>query len=374
MLSHYSAPLSVYLNVTNECNLRCVYCSADSGNPFDHELSLEEIYALIDNFRELKIFHVTITGGEPFMRKGIFSILEKLTKSRIKVGIISNGTIITEHIAQRLVDMKIDEVRISLDATSPEANDAARGQAAFSRAYNGIKILLDHGIRPTILVTVNKFNYDQVETIVEDLKPMNVQHVAFNLVAAQGRGVCTYPVLNLSQDQLYEFADLIRKVKAEHKQFIKEDYLHWFDLPRRLEEYIRKKGDGVSNLKNMLPCGAAKSQCAVTAEGWVVPCNKFTDYRCGNIREESFIDIWNNSKMKALRDLAQTPTSAAHGCNDCRYNPVCSGGCRAEAFLHFQDIKAPDPSCAVLPDSAVHNYHKSPTLVTISSSLKGVSA
>lgn len=366
MLSHYSAPLSVYLNVTNECNLRCIYCSADSGTPYSNELSLEEIYGVIDSLREAKVFHVTVTGGEPFVRKDIFSILERLVQSKIKVGMISNGTIITDEIAQRLVALNIHEVRVSLDATSAEANDAARGHAAFSRAYRGVKILINHGIRPTILVTVNKFNYDQVENIVEDLKKLDVRSIAFNLLSAVGRGVCTYPVLNLSPEQFDEFAALIRVVKAEHKEFVKEDFLHWFSLPKKLDDYMRKQGDGASQLKKMLPCGAAKTQCAIMPNGWVVPCNKFTDYHCGNLREDSFLTIWNNPQMEKIRSLAQTPTSDGHGCNDCRYSPVCSGGCRAEAFLHYGDIEAPDPGCAVLPDSAVHQYTGAPALVQLS--------
>lgn len=371
MLSHYSAPLSVYLNVTNECNLRCIYCSADSGTPYDNELSLEEIYGVIDSLREAKVFHVTVTGGEPFVRKDIFSILERLVQSKLKVGLISNGTIITDEIAQRLVSLNIHEVRVSLDATSAEANDVARGHAAFTRAYRGVKILLNHGIRPTILVTVNKFNYDQVETIVEDLKKLDVLAVAFNLLSANGRGVCTYPVLNLSPEQLDEFADLIRVVKAEHKGFVKEDVLHWFALPKRLDDYMRKQGDGVSQLQlKMLPCGAAKTQCAIMANGWVVPCNKFTSYHCGNVRDDSFLNIWNGLQMGKLRALAQKPTSEAHGCDECRYNPVCAGGCRAEAYLHYGDIEAPDPGCSVLPDSAVHQFKGAPALVQLTSALK----
>jgi len=189
------------------------------------------------------------------------------------------------------------------------------------------------------------------------------------MVSAVGRGGCTYPVLSLAADEMEEFADLIRKVKSEHNRFIKEDFLHWYSLPKALENYIQKRGDGANKLqRTMLPCGAAKTQCAITADGWVVPCNKFHDYHCGNLREESFISIWNNSRMEQIRGLAQKATSDAHGCNDCRYNPVCTGGCRAEAFLHYGDIEAPDPSCAVLPDSAVHTYSKQPVLINITSS------
>jgi len=366
MLKRFSAPMSVFLSVTNECNLRCIYCSADAKTPFDDELSLEEFYQLIEEFKTLGIFQVTVTGGEPFMRRDVFLILKKLVEAKIKVSVISNGTMITDRTAEQLVDLNVKTIQVSLDAASPEINDASRGPAAFRRSFRGIETLLKHGIQPGILVTVTRLNYDQVETIVEELKNWNVQWVAFNLVAAVGRGVCTYNELTLSPQQLIEFTGLLERVKPQHKRFVKEEILYWLSYPRRLEQYSEKSGtEPVAPRMHMLPCGAARSACAISADGWVIPCNKFSDYRCGNVRHESLKDIWNGPRMESIRALAEKPTAEVEVCRSCRYKPICAGGCRAEAYLHFQNLEAPDPACAILSDSAIHDLERPTALVNI---------
>jgi len=366
MFNSFSAPLSVYLGVTNECNLTCVYCSAESGEKYHNELSLEEMYSLIGELQQAKVFHVTITGGEPFLRKDIFQIFERLLQSNISISLITNATLVNDRIAQRLHSLGIKDIKVSLDATSPEANDAGRGKAAFVRAYRGIKILLQNGIRPAILVTISNLNYKLIQNIADDLKEIDVQWVAFNMISAVGRGVCSFPVLNLSKDQIEEFVSLLRSVKSEHKGFVKEDILHWLDLPEQTRRLMQKYTDGVEQLQQtMLPCGAAKTACSITADGWVIPCNKFTGYRCGNIRDSSFLEIWKNERMENIRSLAKKPTSTAHGCSSCGYSVRCAGGCRAEAYLHFGDLEAPDPGCEILPDSGIHAYKKNQTLVQI---------
>ena len=60
--------------------------------------------------------------------------------------------------------------------------------------------------------------------------------------------------------------------------------------------------------------------------------------------------------MQRIRDLAQIPTAEAPGCSTCRYSSICFGGCRAEAYLRFGELLAPDPHCSVLADSAIHGY------------------
>jgi radical SAM protein with 4Fe4S-binding SPASM domain len=351
MLKRFSAPMSVFLSVTNACNLRCIYCSTDAKTPFDDELSLEEFYQLIEEFKTLGIFQVTVTGGEPFMRRDVFLILKKLVEDRT---------------AEQLVDLNLKTIQISLDAASPEINDASRGPAAFRRSLRGIKTLLKHGIHPGILVTVTRLNYDQVEMIVEKLKDWDVQWVAFNLVAAVGRGVCTYNELTLSPQQLIEFAGFLKQVKPQHQGFVKEEILYWLSYPGRLEQYSAKPGtEPAAPRMRMLPCGAARSACAISADGWVIPCNKFSDYRCGNVRHESLKEIWNGSRMESIRALAEKPTAEVQVCRSCRYNPICAGGCRAEAYLRFRNLEAPDPACAILSDSAIHDLVRPIALVNI---------
>ena len=358
MLKKFSAPLSSYLCVTNACNLTCVYCSAESGEKYANELSTEEWLRVIDELDACNVFETTITGGEPFIRKDLPILLRYLAEKRIATSLISNGTLINDDSAKLLIEVGISEVRISLDSISEELNDSARGRAAFRRAWRGIETLIRFGIRPAILATVTRQSFPFVMEMVEEVSRLGVMNVAFNLVSAVGRGGCTYPTVSLSTDDIHAFSENVRAAQSQYgSSFVKEDVLHWYTLPERRDKFLGMLEAGeTAKGKTMLPCGAAKTACSITADGWVIPCNKFTGYRCGSLREDSFINIWNGQMMNRLRSLATKPTSESTGCSSCGYNGVCAGGCRAEAFLHFGDIEAPDPGCAVLPDSAVHHF------------------
>ena len=88
-------------------------------------------------------------------------------------------------------------------------------------------------------------------------------------------------------------------------------------------------------------CGAGRLYCALQPNGDVSPCVFMPGLTVGNLRKDSFMNIWHNSGVLAsLRDRAQR-----HGnCGLCEYRFIC-GGCRARALAYFDDVLAPDPGC-----------------------------
>lgn len=355
MLRRLSAPIDVFLNLTNACNLRCLYCSADSGLAADDELSGREWEAVIDELGSLKVFAVTLSGGEPLVRRDLFRLIERLGERGIVVRLISNGTLLRPATVDRLSSLGVRSVKVSLDGASPQVNDATRGAGAFERALAGVRNLLDRGVRPVVLVTVTRWNLERVAETVKALAGLGVGAVAFNLVSGLGRAPCHEELLALRPADLEELAGRLRDARSAHPGLVKEDLLHWFRMSRRLDA-----GDREAPAARMLPCGAARTSCAVTFDGWVVPCNKLAGLRCGNVRSQSLAEIWAGPAMERVRALADVETSEGPGCGGCRYRAVCAGGCRAEAYLRFGDLLAPDPTCAVLADSAVHGYGGAP--------------
>jgi MoaA/NifB/PqqE/SkfB family radical SAM enzyme len=102
-----SAPLTVFLDVTNRCNLRCHHCSASAGDELDHALTTEEWLALIRRLAELKVLKVIISGGEPLMRPDIFRLLEELDRWRIGIKMNTNATLVDEQVAARLAGFRM---------------------------------------------------------------------------------------------------------------------------------------------------------------------------------------------------------------------------------------------------------------------------
>jgi len=87
-------------------------------------------------------------------------------------------------------------------------------------------------------------------------------------------------------------------------------------------------------------CGAGRLYCAIQPNGLVTPC-VFMPIVVGDLRHESFKEIWLNSRI--MRDLRDRERLRGR-CRHCNFRHVC-GGCRARAYAHYGDYLTPDPGC-----------------------------
>ncbi|WP_300559998.1 GTP 3',8-cyclase MoaA [Companilactobacillus sp.] len=112
------------LSITDRCNLRCVYCKPKEGLPFfptDEVLSQDEIVQLVENFAEMGISKVRITGGEPLLRTDVVDIVRRIKNvdGVEDVSITTNGLFLTKK-AAALKEAGLDRLNISLDTFNPE--------------------------------------------------------------------------------------------------------------------------------------------------------------------------------------------------------------------------------------------------------------
>ncbi|GAA4306650.1 GTP 3',8-cyclase MoaA [Compostibacter hankyongensis] len=137
------------LSVTDRCNFRCVYCMPENGMDFAAGpvlLSFEELYRLSRIFCGLGVDTLRITGGEPFIRKGLLPFLEKISglEGLKEIKITSNGAF-WEKDLERLKQTGIRKINISLDALDPERFYQITRRNSFERVYAGIFRLLEKG-------------------------------------------------------------------------------------------------------------------------------------------------------------------------------------------------------------------------------------
>ena len=93
-------PIVVW-NTTRTCNLRCVHCYTDSDNrKYDGELTTDEAVKLIDELSDFGIPSLLFSGGEPFMRKDLFTLLEYAAKKNVRPVFSTYGTFIVRESAQ----------------------------------------------------------------------------------------------------------------------------------------------------------------------------------------------------------------------------------------------------------------------------------
>ena len=152
---------AVWIQVTGTwCNLQCTHCINASGpvDPWLAPMAVAEVERHVDEAARLGAREVYFTGGEPFLHPRISELLDYALE-RLPATVLTNGTLITERVADRLAELAARaryslEIRVSLDDPDREINDRVRGRGAFDRALGAIARLHGRGL-PAILTATD---------------------------------------------------------------------------------------------------------------------------------------------------------------------------------------------------------------------------
>jgi MoaA/NifB/PqqE/SkfB family radical SAM enzyme len=127
------SPLSIEMNITDRCNFRCKMCRGMNENyiPKD-EIDFDSMKTIIDEMRKLKIPYLTLGGGEPFLRYDfILKTIDYAKKLGIRVGIVTNGSLVDEERLSELSEAGMDRIAFSLDAANRDVHDWIRMPGSF---------------------------------------------------------------------------------------------------------------------------------------------------------------------------------------------------------------------------------------------------
>lgn len=160
------------ISITDLCNLRCKYCMPEDGIPKkSHKdiLRIEEIIDLVKAGANIGIEKVRITGGEPLVRQGIVSLIEKISKIKsIKdIAITTNGILLKDY-AEPLKKAGLKRVNISLDTLKNNKFKEITRIGDINKVFEGIKAALKVGLTPIRVNTVliKNFNDDEIEDFI----------------------------------------------------------------------------------------------------------------------------------------------------------------------------------------------------------------
>jgi len=344
----FTAPISVFLNLTRQCNLRCVYCASETVPPrrdAASELSDDEMLALADRLIEAHVFRYAITGGEPLLRRELaFALMEKLMPVG-QVSMYTNGTLLSREDARRMGRLPARlSVYLSADAPSEELNATTRGRNVLAKVLRAIGYLSAEGVKVNVNCVVNRTNFERLPELADLLEAHGADEL--HLIRLQPVGYATRrPDLLLGPDGQRAAWKKVAEMEAEERKLKLRpaDLLYWEGFE---ESFAGLNGRTSRQVPTLLSCSAGKDQCAITAEGDLVPCNFMMDYPCGNVRRQDVIDIWQRSeRLLALRALRRTPVTSVPECADCRFNSFCPGGCRAVALAATGSLTGCDTSC-----------------------------
>ncbi len=337
-----SAPLEVFLSITNRCNLGCGHCSVSSSpSPGPGELTTKKWLDLVGEMEDMKVFTVRISGGEPFCHPDLFTILERIIRGSMRVSINTNATLIGREEARALKGMApwIDDVMVSLDGSTPQVHDRLRGEGSFERAMRGMEALLSEGLPVSLYTTVVRYNWRDLEGIILLARKMGISGVKFNELIPMGRGLDHYRELSLDPEERRTVLSIVKDLKEDYDGFVAGTYVDLLEIMASVEA-----SDGDLSLNT---CSAGTTEIAVRPDGWVVPCDRLYGYRVGNVREKGLGEIWHHSdRLNRFRERFQLTVDDLSGCMGCRYRHGCGGGCPAVPYNLGRGMMSRDPlSC-----------------------------
>ena len=360
----------VFWELTARCNLKCCHCRAEATDDFvAGELSTEEVISVARDIRKAGDPIMILTGGEPLVRKDFFEIAKACVGMFSRVALATNGTIVDDAMARRIVDVGIKRISVSLDGMKASTHDTFRGvPGSFEATVRGYDAMARAGASLQVNATVARHNIDEVEELLNFVLARKAEAFHVFALVPVGCGAQISEDARLSSEQMEKFLRWLftKSIELRDRIHIKATCApQYYRIMREVsrEKGIPMPGPGVghgpgaghghgaagsgatSGMQAMTRgCLAGSAVCFISRTGDVQPCG-YLPLCVGNVRKQPFNDIWQSSEVfKALRDPGQLKGK----CGSCGYRVVCEG-CRARAYASTSDFMSEDPDCSYEP-------------------------
>lgn len=294
---------SFHLDITNRCNLNCIHCyHTFEDYTFNNELSLEQIKKLVDIIYNLGVFSITLSGGEIFMRKDIFEIMEYISHKNMLITIFTNALYIGKGVIEKLKNYNILKVSISLYSDVAIIHDEITNcKGAFAKAMQSIKLLKENNFIVELKCVALNENKETLFSTKEFAEKLGCGFILDFGLTGKLNGDCSNFQHRISNNDL-------KRIFFEHP----------------FECFSYKADCGATNYDtNNPPCYAGRYSLYCSAEGEIYPCVSFRYKLCsfdelGQINQNKKLATWLKMKVSDFSDCMKH--------DYCKYcNEICAG-------------------------------------------------
>lgn len=310
--------LSLFLELTDRCNERCMHCgSRCDGKESEGLLSVEEIKDILISVKEdfsERLPMLCITGGEPLLRKDFFEIMEFAKSLGFAWGMTSNGTLIDEDCAKKLRNAGMRTISISIDGLRDTHDWFRQTKGAYDRAMEGIKNL----------VNTKGFSHVQITTVVHH---GNINELEDMYIIFKKTGVKSWRVINIEPIGRAKDSKELMLTAEEYRymlEFINEKRLKdpEFEVAFGCSHYLGTELERELRKWYFL-CNAGIYVGSIMANGDVGACldiERRPETIQGNVRKERFSYIWKNRF-----EIFRTDYRKCGKCKNCKEYKFCAG-------------------------------------------------
>lgn len=320
-------PKVAALELTYQCNHRCLFCSCPWENEKTYkeaELTYQEWFHVIDTLLNHGVSSFTLTGGEPLTREDLQKIIEYISERHVPLVLISNGRAMDESFINY-----ISHFNISLCISVPGINSFRdhTGVDNIDHVLGLFDIAKKYGLKATANIAVTKKNLPELYENIALPLIHGAEYVLLNRFLPGGRGLSNTEYL-LSMDETNEMLDIAETVLTKANRF--------GHVGTELPLCAINESDQYKHLQVSSMCAAAKGFFIVDPSGYIKVCNHSPTKIC---RYNEIETLEYNSYWTSFRNRTYTPTM----CKGCDKLAVCDGGCREAAHVYYGKITDNDP-------------------------------
>lgn len=298
---------NIHIEITSKCNERCVHCYIPHDNK-THDIDSSLFYDILKQCYDMKVLHLTLSGGEPMLHKNFLKFLEKCREYNFSLNILSNLTLLDDEIIKEMKKNPLLGVQVSLYAMNNEIHDGiTQCKGSFEKTKSSILKLIENDIPLQISCPIMKQNKNCYSDVVKWAAKYNVHAGDDYVIIATYDNSKINLSCRLSTNEIREMiseksardATYLEKIEIESEK--KEDFSP--------EDYV---------------CSVCNSSICISDNGDVYPCAGWQGYVVGNIQDAALSYIWEESnKINYLRSLRKRDFPKCVQCTSREFCTMC---------------------------------------------------
>lgn len=299
-----------HIELTSKCNERCVHCYIPHEKK-NTEIGYDLIINTLNQCKEMGVLTVIFSGGEPMLHPYFCEFLRYAKDLDFNVTILSNLTLLNNEILKTLKYKHASCVNVSLYSMRPDIHDSITTvKGSFERTKSNILKLIDNDVPVQINCPIMKQNKDSFYEVVNWGQNHKCSVITDYLIMARSDRSTDNLDNRLSPDEL----------KSVISALVENDIVFQSNIKTR-----KVNKEAIPDIRpDSRVCGVGMSTLCMVASGEVYPCAGWQRYVCGNLKNETLKQIWENSpQIEYLRNLRQKDFSRCIGCEDFNYCMMC---------------------------------------------------
>lgn len=355
-------PISLNLLLTTRCGTNCKYCYAKRPLPTHAAFDVEAIESLIEQARSIGVVKVDVNGGEVLLYPYWYEVAKSL-KAHGYTPLISTKLPIKREIAEKIVDLELPKIQISLDTVKPAATYrllGVQGESYLKAMATTLLLLCEAGIRIQInsLITKENATTADMDALVDFLSSFScVEQVAFS---PAGYSLYSGPFSSYSAPR-HAIGALSRYVNEEVSK--KYPYLRFTFSDG---EFSPCTSAVKGRFSERAFCTANTRNAVILPDGRVTICEELYDHPAfiiGDLKEQSLYEVWNSSRALSLFHIGRKAVPYDSPCRACDDFEPCHKGrgvCWKTIIMAYgpKNYLFPDPMCPRAPKPINTYWHE----------------